>query len=327
MRPPARWILAVVLTPLLLCGADAIGKAGPKFEPEQSPPAERGVIYVYRDFNLIGGGVAYMVEANGVPVTRLPSHGYFVYFAQPGEVELSAKTEAKTSITLDVEAGGTYFVKGTIGVGVFVGHPHLVVVPNDVGEAEIADCKLVPGGRINMGEEPTEKGPFKDQRVEVALGDVLIPPAEAGPMPLEVVDRRSEVKMELTALGKHLGGVVMQPGEVELTRAVIDAKLRQVLAALPVAPDGTPGPVTCEIVEFAVTTPGTAMYWDATADIELTLRVGSVDRTVRGHGVKRTYAYPSAKVLKPAVVDALKQIAEASEPALRELLEPATATP
>jgi hypothetical protein len=32
-----------------------------------------------------------------------------------------------------------------IGVGVFVGHPHLVLVANDVGEREIKDYKLAPG--------------------------------------------------------------------------------------------------------------------------------------------------------------------------------------
>lgn len=318
MRSLSRSIFALPLL-LLLC-LDASGKAGPTFEPEQSPPPDRGVVYVYRDFNLIGSGASYMVEANGVPVARLPSHGYFVYFAKPGEVEFSARTEAKTSVTIDVEAGKSYFIKGTIGVGVFVGHPHLVAVPNDIGEAEIADCKLVPEGRITMGEEPAPKGPFDDAVVEITLMDLGMAPAEMVAPPLEVIDKRTDVKMERTALGKPMGAIVIKPGEVELVRAVIGARLQQVMASLPAAPDG-PTPVVCEIVQFDVTTPSTALYWDATTDVALTLRVGEAERPIKGHGVKRTYANPSAKVIKPAAVQALKQVAEASEAALRELLQ------
>jgi hypothetical protein len=262
-----------------------------------------------------------MVEANGVPVTRLPSKGYFAYLAKPGEVTFSAKTEAKTSVTIDVEAGKTYFVKGTISVGVFAGHPHLVIVPNDVGKAEIADCELVPNGTIMMGQEPKQAGPFENAVVEIALTDVLQPPAEVATVPLEVVDKRTEVKMQRTALGQPLSAVIMKPGESELVRLVIGATLQQVTGSLATAPSSTTRPVVCEIVEFAVTTPGTAMYWDATTDIVLTLRVGESERQVRGQGVKRTYLYPSAKVIKPAAVDALKQVAEASDTALHDLLQ------
>jgi hypothetical protein len=318
MRALSRSILALPLL-LLLC-LDASGKAGPKFEPEQSPPADRGVVYVYRDFNLIGGGASYLVQANGVPVARLPSKGYFVYLAKPGEVEFSARTEAKTSVTLDIEAGKTYFIKGTIGVGVFVGHPHLVVVPSDVGGAEITDCTLVPDGRIMMGEEPKQKGPFDDAIVEIALADVLQPPAAPATVALEVLDKRTAVNMERTSLGQRMGNIVMQPGEVELIRAVIGATLQQVAASLPPAPERAT-PVVCEIVQFDVTTPSTALYWDATTDVALTLRVGEAERSVKGHGVKRTYVNPSAKVIKPAAVQALKQVAAASEAALRELLQ------
>lgn len=37
-----------------------------------------------------------------------------------------------------------YYVKGTVGFGIFVGRPYLVSVSKEVGEKEIAGCKLVP---------------------------------------------------------------------------------------------------------------------------------------------------------------------------------------
>jgi hypothetical protein len=78
-------------------------------------------------------------------LASLPAHGYFVYYAAPGELTLAQHTEASTSVTLDVKAGETYYAKGSMGMGFFVGHPHLLIVSKDAGESEIKDCKLAPG--------------------------------------------------------------------------------------------------------------------------------------------------------------------------------------
>jgi len=43
-----------------------------------------------------------------------------------------------------VKAGQIYYLKGTVGVGFFVGHPHLTVVAPPEAEQEITDCKLLP---------------------------------------------------------------------------------------------------------------------------------------------------------------------------------------
>ena len=126
---------------LLFSGCTTLGA---KYTPETAVPTNRAAVYVYRPGSL-GAAISPNVQANGVPLSDLPAHGYFVYDAAPGELTLTAHTEATTSVTLDVKAGETYYVKGSLGMGFFVGHPHLVVVTKDVGEAEIKDCKLVPG--------------------------------------------------------------------------------------------------------------------------------------------------------------------------------------
>jgi hypothetical protein len=58
----------------------------------------------------------------------------------PGEVELSARTESTASITLDVKAGETYFVRTGISMAFFVGRPRLQPVAREEGEREIAEC-------------------------------------------------------------------------------------------------------------------------------------------------------------------------------------------
>jgi len=309
---------ATVLFVLLLVAACAT--TGPQFEAATGVPADRALVYVYREAGFVGGGVSYMVRANDVEVSTLPAGGYFVYHAVPGEIEFSAKTEARTSVTIDAEAGKTYYIKGTIGVGVFVGHPHLAVVPNDVGAREIVECKLVPGAKTDGTVEPAaSKGPFKDVVVGVALAEIIeLPPGPAN-LPLNVVDQRKKVVMERSTIGHTaMSGVRLEPGEIDLIRSIVGAQMHAAAAPLPDAVRTVP--LVCEVAEFAVTTPATMMYWDATTDIIATLRVGDQQRTVKGHGVQRTYAWPTDEVIKVAAVAALKQFAAESDAALREML-------
>jgi len=138
------FVLILILTSLLVGLLLFPGCAsGPKFTKIQAIPDSMGLVYIYRPGKLIGGAVSYQVNANGTSITRLGSGGYFPYFAKPGEIEFSAKTESTSSITLDVKSGQTYYIKGTVGIGILVGRPHLVLVPADLGEKEIVECKLL----------------------------------------------------------------------------------------------------------------------------------------------------------------------------------------
>jgi hypothetical protein len=135
-------ITVFIASTLLIAGCATLG---PAYTADTMAPKDKATVYIYRVPGFAGGAISYTVSANGVEVSKLPSGGYFVYYAKPGETEISAHTEAKTSVTLDTKAGESYYVKGTVGMGVFVGHPHLVLVSNDVGAKEIVGCKLVPG--------------------------------------------------------------------------------------------------------------------------------------------------------------------------------------
>ena len=68
---------------------------------------------------------------------------YIPYHADPGELELWAKTESTSSVTVDVKAGDTAYVRGSVGVGFFVGRPSLEMVDRSTGEREVRECKLL----------------------------------------------------------------------------------------------------------------------------------------------------------------------------------------
>ena len=134
-------MLALGGVSMLSAGCASLG-AG--YTPVSSAPPGKATVYVYRPSAFTGGAIAYTVSVNGTDVSTLASGGYFVTYVNPGENEFSAKTEAKTSVTIDAKQGQSYYVKGSLGMGVFVGHPHLVQVSNDEAAPEIAKCKLMP---------------------------------------------------------------------------------------------------------------------------------------------------------------------------------------
>jgi hypothetical protein len=141
MRRRRRSIGVLLVGVLVIAGCATLG---PAFQPVNSIPEGVGLIYLYRESAFFGGGVTYDVKVGETVITTLPSGGYYPYLVKPGEVELWAKTEARSAVTVDVKAGEVYYVKGEVGVGFLVGRPHLRVVTREKGEQEIKDCKLIP---------------------------------------------------------------------------------------------------------------------------------------------------------------------------------------
>lgn len=135
-------ITVALLMGLLLVGGCAT--LGPVYQRVATIPEGTGLVYIYRPSSFVGGGVAYDVKVGETVVTTLHNGGYYPYFVKPGEVEFWAKTESRSAVTLDVKAGEVYYVKGTVGVGFFIGRPHLMVIPPATAENEIAECKLIP---------------------------------------------------------------------------------------------------------------------------------------------------------------------------------------
>lgn len=134
----------ILLLLLFLTFLSGCATLGPVYQKTETIPEGKGLVYIYRPNSFIGGGVSYDVKVGETVITTLHNGGYYPYFSEPGEIEFWAKTESRSAVTLDVRPGDIQFIKGTVGVGFFVGRPHLIVVPYDAGVEEIKDCKLIP---------------------------------------------------------------------------------------------------------------------------------------------------------------------------------------
>lgn len=135
-------LLFFVLFLTFLSGCSA---KGPAFTRIDNISADKGLVYIYRVPSFKGSAISYDITVDETAITTLQNGGYFPYQTNPEEIEFSASTEASNAVTLDVEAGLTYYIKGSLSVGFLMGRPHLSVVPNTLGEKEIQECALLPG--------------------------------------------------------------------------------------------------------------------------------------------------------------------------------------
>lgn len=137
----------VVVVSILLVSILALSSCatlGPAYQKVDKIPDNMGLVYIYRPSHFTGGGMTYDVKSGEDVIISLYNGGYYPYFAKPGVTEFWAKTEARSSVSLVVKAGRTYYIRGTVGWGLFIARPYLEMVPPNIGENEIKDCKLIP---------------------------------------------------------------------------------------------------------------------------------------------------------------------------------------
>ena len=129
------------------------------------PPAGKGQVVFFRSRSMYGGAVWYTVKENGHKLGDLSSGAFFVLPEDPGAHVFTAATENKDTLRMEVEAGETYYVRGTVQMGILVGEAS--IAPSDEDSFEKAFRHLHPA---------------KTWPVEVSAADVAKPPA-AEPKP------------------------------------------------------------------------------------------------------------------------------------------------
>ena len=127
---------------LVVAAASLAGCAasGPAFQKAAIPDG-KSVVYAYRPNSIFGGAIVPTVTcgSQGVAISR---GGYHPFVVEPGAVTCTASTEATSTVRVDARPNEASFVKEKIGLGFFVGRPHLTVMSSDEGEREAGECAL-----------------------------------------------------------------------------------------------------------------------------------------------------------------------------------------
>lgn len=144
------------LCALLMLSASAIAQEAPQAEAATStqvapavanslvgaPPSGKGQVVFFRPSKMVGAAMGLKIREGETDVVKLGNGKYFVAVAEPGTHQYTTGGEAKDALTLEVEAGETYYVSGAIGMGIVAGRSNLA--PSDEATFVGLSKKLKP---------------------------------------------------------------------------------------------------------------------------------------------------------------------------------------
>ena len=114
--------------------------AAPAADSVPVPEQGKGMVVFYRPSGFAGAAIGFIVREGTTELGKLRSGKYFVLQVAPGKHTYVVHSEAKDELTIDVDAGETYYIEGEVGMGILVGHPH--IKPSDKSGFEAAKGKM-----------------------------------------------------------------------------------------------------------------------------------------------------------------------------------------
>lgn len=90
-----------------------------------APADGMGQVVFFREKKFAGAAVKYKVREGETELGKLGSGTYFIASVAPGTHQYTVHSEAKDVLTLEVEAGETYYVLGSVTMGFMAGRPNL----------------------------------------------------------------------------------------------------------------------------------------------------------------------------------------------------------
>ncbi|HEY2661498.1 MAG TPA: DUF2846 domain-containing protein [Caulobacteraceae bacterium] len=92
-------------------------------------PAGKAQIVFFRPSSFIGMAVYFRIRENGVELGKLSNGAYFVQTVDPGKHTFTAATENKDTLTLEIDDGETYYVRGGLSMGLVIAEAN--IAPSD----------------------------------------------------------------------------------------------------------------------------------------------------------------------------------------------------
>lgn len=90
-----------------------------------APSAGKGRIVFFRERKFKGAAVSFKVREGVQEIGKLSSGTFFIVEVPAGPHAFTVHSEAKDVLNLEVEPGETYYVMGSISLGLMVGRPNL----------------------------------------------------------------------------------------------------------------------------------------------------------------------------------------------------------
>ena len=100
--------------------------------------SDKALVVFYRVKSFKGGAIRFNVQYPEGTIGTLGNGTYLYKQLEPGQYQFWSQVISQDSITLNVEAGKTYYVKGEAQIGVYAGRPKFTQVPGSQAKADLA---------------------------------------------------------------------------------------------------------------------------------------------------------------------------------------------
>lgn len=106
-----------------------------------------GTVIFFRPSRFMGAAMGFIVREGTSELGKLRNGTFFTIQAPAGVHHYVVHSESKDELTVEVEAGETYYVQGALGMGLMVGRPN--ISPSDAAAFEAVKGKLKEAKPLN----------------------------------------------------------------------------------------------------------------------------------------------------------------------------------
>ena len=127
--------LIFFITALIIWAIPVLSAEIPQAKPD------KGLVIFYRDKKFSGGAIRFNINHSEGSLGQLLSGTFLYKYFDPGSHTFSSQAISQDSITLSVEAGKVYYVKGDVRMGVYAGRPKFTQMSESAALSELKKLK------------------------------------------------------------------------------------------------------------------------------------------------------------------------------------------
>lgn len=112
-------------------------------EPEIQLQDDCALLHIYRKNSLAGAAISYDLYLDDDKIFRVSNKSKTtIKITREGLNTLSAKTETKIELPINIEFGKEYYIRCGMKMGALMGRPKIEVVDNSTGKSEFEKIRL-----------------------------------------------------------------------------------------------------------------------------------------------------------------------------------------
>jgi len=130
-------VISILIGPSLFAQPDSTHNIKPGGDSKSY-----ATLYVYRQKSFVGSMISYNLSVNDSTICRMKNNSkYIIRLYKEGETELTAKTEKKSSVRINVEFGKEYYLKCGVKTGIMAGRPQLELIDPEQGKLDFQNVE------------------------------------------------------------------------------------------------------------------------------------------------------------------------------------------